>query len=42
METQLRYLTKRNVELGSLLLENVTETVWPADVGMYCDNMTNA
>jgi len=33
-ETQLRYATKRIVELESLLLVDVTETVWPAEVGM--------
>lgn len=30
----LQYATKRIVELESLLLVDVTETVWPTEVGM--------
>ncbi|MBJ9855231.1 hypothetical protein [Citrobacter freundii] len=37
MEPQLEYATKRIVELENLLLVDVTETVWPAEVEMvYC------
>lgn len=32
-DPQLRYATKRIVELESLLLVDVSETVWPAEVG---------
>lgn len=42
METQLRYATKRIVELESLLLVDVTETVWPAEVGMVYGQIENA
>ncbi|MDM2753883.1 hypothetical protein SJ260_09365 [Citrobacter portucalensis] len=34
MEPQLEYATKRIVELESMLLVDVEETVWPAEVGM--------
>ncbi|MDU1654714.1 MAG: hypothetical protein E6850_19715 [Leclercia adecarboxylata] len=34
MESQLQYATKRIVELESQLLVDVTETVWPTEVGM--------
>ncbi|EBQ1372701.1 hypothetical protein AYL59_10750 [Salmonella enterica] len=34
MDPQLEYATKRIVELESMLLVNVEETVWPAEVGM--------
>ncbi|EOH9010222.1 TPA: hypothetical protein JAW29_004499 [Citrobacter freundii] len=34
MDPQLEYATKRIVELENLLLVNVEETVWPAEVGM--------
>jgi len=41
-ETQLRYATKRIVELESLLLVDVIETVWPAEVGMVYGQVENA
>lgn len=41
-ETQLRYTTKRIVELEALLLVDVTETVWPAEVGMVYGQVENA
>jgi len=41
-DTQLRYATKRIVELESLLLVNVSETVWPAEVGMVFDQIETA
>lgn len=34
MSPQLEYATKRIVELESMLLVDVEETVWPAEVGM--------
>lgn len=34
MEQLLHYATKRIVELEMLLLVDVSETVWPAEVGM--------
>lgn len=34
MEPQLEYATKRIVELENLLLVNVEETVWHAEVNM--------
>ncbi|EKU4728215.1 MULTISPECIES: hypothetical protein [Citrobacter] len=34
MDPQLEYATKRIVELESMLLVDVEETVWPAEVGM--------
>lgn len=42
MEPQLRYATKRIVELERLLLVDVTETVWPAEVGMVYGQIENA
>ena len=42
MEPQLRYATKRIVELESLLLVDVSETVWPAEVGMIYGQIENA
>jgi len=42
MEPQLYYATKRIVELESLLLVDVSETVWPAEVGMVYDQIENA
>ncbi|WP_249428592.1 hypothetical protein [Enterobacter bugandensis] len=42
IETQLRYATKRIVELESLLLVDVPETVWPAEVGMVYSQIENA
>ncbi|AXF59638.1 class I SAM-dependent methyltransferase [Leclercia sp. W6] len=41
-DPQLRYATKRIVELESLLLVDVTETVWPAEVGMVYGQIENA
>lgn len=34
IEQQLHYATKRIIELEGLLLVDVPETVWPAEVGM--------
>lgn len=34
MDTLLEYACKRVIELEGLLLVEVTETVWPAEVGM--------
>jgi len=42
MEPQLRYAIKRIIELESLLLANVSETVWPAEVGMVYNQIENA
>lgn len=42
MDPQLEYATKRIVELESLLLVEVTETVWPAEVGMVYGQIENA
>lgn len=42
MEQQLNYATKRIIELESLLLVDVTETVWPAEVGMVYGQIENA
>lgn len=42
MEQQLNYATKRIIELESLLLVDVKETVWPAEVGMVYDQIENA
>lgn len=41
-ETQLRYATKRIIELESLLLVDVTETVWPAEVDTVYGQIENA
>ncbi len=38
----LHYATKRIVELESLLLVDVSETVWPAEVGMVYGQIENA
>lgn len=38
----MEQLLKRIVELESLLLVDVTETVWPADVGMVYSQIENA
>lgn len=38
----LRYATKRIVELESLLMVDVNETVWPAEVGMVYGQIENA
>jgi len=42
MEPQLHYATKRIVDLESLLLVEVSETVWPAEVGMVYGQIENA
>lgn len=42
MESQLNYATKRIIELESLLLVDVPETVWPAEVGMVFSQIENA
>ncbi|WFY33678.1 hypothetical protein [Citrobacter braakii] len=42
MEPQLEYATKRIVELENLLLVNVEETVWPAEVGMVYSQIESA
>ncbi|MDU1060894.1 MAG: hypothetical protein E7A34_00585 [Leclercia adecarboxylata] len=42
MEPQLHYATKRIVELESLLLVDVAETVWPAEVGIVYSQIENA
>ncbi len=41
MEQLLQYATKRIVELESLLLVDVTETVWPAEVVMIYGQIEN-
>ncbi|GEM_PF-373167 len=42
MEQLLQYATKRISELESLLLVEVTETVWPAEVSMIYGQVENA
>lgn len=42
MEPQLHYATKRIVELETMLLVDVTETVWPAEVGMVYSQVETA
>ncbi|HCW0179980.1 TPA: hypothetical protein OW286_003356 [Citrobacter freundii] len=42
MDPQLEYATKRIVELENLLLVNVEETVWPAEVGMVFSQIESA
>ncbi|EAY1179841.1 hypothetical protein WKT37_003816 [Salmonella enterica] len=42
MDPQLEYATKRIVELENLLLANVEETVWPAEVGMVYSQIESA
>lgn len=42
MDPQLEYATKRIVELENLLLVNVEETVWPAEVGMVYSQIETA
>ncbi len=42
MEQLLQYATKRIVELESLLLVEVSETVWPAEVGMVYGQVENS
>lgn len=42
MDPQLEYATKRIVELENLLLVDVEETVWPAEVGMVYSQVESA
>lgn len=35
MDSRLQYATKRIVELENLLLVDIQETVWPAEVGLF-------
>ena len=42
MEQLLQYATKRIVELESMLLVDVSETVWPAEVGLVFGQIENA
>lgn len=42
MDPQLEYATKRIVELESMLLVDVEETVWPAEVGMVYSQVESA
>lgn len=42
MEQLLNYATKRIVELESLLLADVQETVWPAEVGLVYGQIETA
>ncbi|MFT1010967.1 hypothetical protein [Enterobacter hormaechei] len=42
MDSLLQYACRRVAELESLLLVNVTETVWPAEIGMVYGQVENA
>jgi len=42
MDPLLQYACSRVAELESLLLVDVTETVWPAEVGMVYDQIETA
>lgn len=42
MDMQLNYATRRIIELESLLLVEVPETVWPAEVGVVFSQVDNA
>ncbi|HCW3487146.1 TPA: hypothetical protein OXD12_001717 [Citrobacter freundii] len=42
MDPQLEYATKRIVELESMLLVDVEETVWLAEVGMVYSQVESA
>lgn len=42
METSLEYACKRITELERLLLPDVPETVWPAEVGMVFGQVDGA
>ena len=42
MDAQLNYATRRIIELENLLLVDVPETVWPAEVGMVFSQVENA
>ncbi|MFG6090754.1 hypothetical protein [Enterobacter soli] len=42
MEPQLQYAIKRIIELENLLLVDVTDTVWPAEVGLVYSQIESA
>lgn len=42
MEPMTRYATSRIIELETMLLVEVPETVWPAEVGMVYSQIENA
>ncbi|MCV3301721.1 hypothetical protein [Leclercia adecarboxylata] len=42
MDPLLQYACRRVAELEGLLLVDVTETVWPAEVGMVYGQVENA
>lgn len=42
MEPQLEYAIKRIIELENLLLVDIEETVWPAEVGMVYSQVESA
>ena len=42
IEALIQYATRRIVELESLLLVDVQETVWPAEVGMVYSQVESA
>lgn len=42
MDAQLNYATRRIIELENLLLVDVPETVWPAEVGVVFSQVDNA
>ncbi|MER1978533.1 hypothetical protein [Pseudocitrobacter faecalis] len=42
MDAQLNYATRRIIELENLLLMDVPETVWPAEVGVVFSQVDNA
>lgn len=42
MEAMLQYATQRIIELEALLLVDVQETVWPAEVGMVYSQVEGA
>lgn len=42
MDPLLKYACRRVAELESLLLVDISETVWPAEVGMVYSQIENA
>ncbi|MEB4673197.1 hypothetical protein MXL54_00205 [Enterobacteriaceae bacterium G50] len=42
MDAQLNYATRRIIELENLLLMDVPETVWPAEVGLVFSQVDHA
>lgn len=42
MDAKLNYATRRIIELENLLLVDVPETVWPAEVGVVFSQVDNA